>query len=90
MSTGNLSLDILLGELKEIQNPNSPDVIADIRKVLPSISEEDAVKVARMCIDASKGSERISASLVATVPTYFSTKAFHTSIVVSKIEYSAA
>ncbi len=85
MSTGNLSLDILLSELKEIQNPNSPDVIADIRKELPSISVEDAVKVAQMCIGASNDSEKVSASLVATVPTYFSTKAFHTSIVVEKM-----
>ena len=85
MSTGNLSLDILLSELKEIQNPNSPDVIADIRKALPSISEEDAVKVAQMCIGASNDAEKVSASLVATVPTYFSTKAFHTSIVVEKM-----
>lgn len=41
MSTGNLSLDILLSKLKEIQNPNSPDVIADVRKALPSISVEE-------------------------------------------------
>lgn len=85
MSTGNLSLDILLSEIMEIQNPHSPDLINDIRKVLPSLSEDDAVKVVQMCIGASKNVENVSASLVATVPTYFSTKAFHTSIVVSKM-----
>lgn len=85
MSTGNLSLDILLSKLKEIQNPNSPDVIADVRKALPSISVEDAVKVAQVCIGALNDSEKLSVSLVATVPTYFSTKAFHTSIVVEKM-----
>lgn len=74
MSTGNLSLDILLGEIAEDAISGRRKSISSLKRRFPSLSDKETDELFSMFQDAiSSGKER--ASLVATTPPSFSIKA---------------
>ena len=74
MSTGNLSLDILLGEIAEDAISGRRKSVSSLRRRFPSLSDKEADELFSMFQDAfSSGKER--ATLVATTPPSFSIKA---------------
>jgi len=89
VSTGNLSLDLLLNEIRSdamCGGPISPDTIASIKKRFPSISDKEATELFLMiqsvqsdCINSEK------ASLIITAPHSFKLKAQSTKITVENM-----
>ncbi len=74
MSTGNLSLDILLGEIAEDAISGRRKSVASLKRRFPSLSDKETDELFSMFHDAlSSGKER--ATLVATTPPSFSIKA---------------
>ncbi len=74
MSTGNLSLDILLGEIAEDAISGRRKSISSLKRRFPSLSDKETDELFSMFQDAiSSGKER--AALVATTPPSFSIKA---------------
>ena len=89
MSTGNLSLDLLLNKIRSdalCGRTISPDTIASIKKRFPSISDKEATELFLMiqsvqsdCINSEK------ASLIITAPPSFKLKAQSTKITVENM-----
>lgn len=77
MSTGNISLDILLDELKDaILAGNSPDDnVRAIKKRFPSVSDKEAKDIYALVSGAMQIAPKENASLVLTAPAGFSLKA---------------
>ena len=77
MSTGNISLDILLDELKNsVLAGNSPeDSVRAIKKCFPSVADKEAKDIYALVAAAMQDAPKESASLVLTAPTGFSFKA---------------
>lgn len=77
MSTGNISLDILLDELKDsILAGNSPDEsVRAIKKRFPSVTDKEAKDIYALVAGAIKIVPKENASLVLTAPAGFSLKA---------------
>lgn len=74
MSTGNMSLDILLGEIAEDAISGRRKSISSLKNRFPSLSDKEAYELFSMFQDAfSSGKEQ--ATLVATMPPSFSIKA---------------
>lgn len=77
MSTGNMSLDILLDELKDsVLAGNSPDDnVRAIKKRFPSVSDKEAKNIYALVAGAMQIALKENASLVLTAPAGFSLKA---------------
>ena len=91
MSTGNVSLDILLDELKNsIDSGNDPaDSVRTIKKRFPSVSEKEAKDIYALVSGALEKEDDERASLVLTAPASFSLKAKTTKNTVSSMLESA-
>ena len=88
MSTGSMSLDILLDQIMEDAVALSQDAVKDIRKRYPSLSEKEAMEIHSLIIGASK-SDGVDASLVVTAPPSFAIKEKSTKVVVQELLESA-
>jgi phosphatidylserine/phosphatidylglycerophosphate/cardiolipin synthase-like enzyme len=73
MSTGSISLDILLNKIQEDAITKSGEAVREIRKRYPSLSEKEAREVHTL-ITASSCGVKTSAELVVTAPPSFSIK----------------
>lgn len=81
MSTGSISLDILLDKIKTDAIAKSDEAVAAIRKRYPSLSEKEAKEIHRM-ITASLQENHDEASLVVTAPPSFAIRSKLTKVVV--------
>ena len=75
MSTGNVKLDILLGQIEADRIGNTKQSIAQIMNRYPSLSQEQAEEIYQLVTAASAEEKAITATLVATVPPSFSVRA---------------
>lgn len=73
MSTGSISLDILLNKIQEDAITKSGEAVSEIRKRYPSLSEKEAREIHTLITVSSCG-EKASAELVVTAPPSFSIK----------------
>jgi hypothetical protein len=71
MSTGNVNLDILLGQIEADRIGNTKQSIAQIMNRYPSLSQEQAEEIYQLVTAASAEEKAITATLVATVPPSF-------------------
>lgn len=87
MSTGNLSLDILLGQITEniaYESTPSDDTLRAIKKQFPSVTEKEARDIYAL-INESQAMPRERANLVLTAPPSFSVRAQSTKNTVEKL-----
>ena len=87
MSTGNLNLDILLGQIKEntaYENAPSDDILCAIQKQFPPVTEKEARDIYVLISDVYNV-PRERASLVLTAPPSFSTRTQSTKNTVEKM-----
>lgn len=86
MSTGDLSLDILLNEINaSAKSPHSIDVISAIKKRFPSVSEKDALDIYALVSASQSQKKQGTTRLVLTAPPSFSVKAQSTKNTVTKM-----
>ena len=81
MSTGNISLDILLNQILTDAMSGGDASIKAIRKRFPSLSEKEAFDILAMVSAAAEGGDD-SAELVVTAPPFFNLKTRPTKITV--------
>ena len=74
MSTGNVNLDILLGQIEADRVGDTKQSIPQIMKRYPSLSQKQAEEIYQLVTAASIEENSVSASLVATVPPSFSVR----------------
>ena len=70
MSTGNISLDILLNQIKTDAIAKSEEAVQSIRKRYPSLSPSEALEIHKMIV-ASMQDKQEATSLVVTAPPSF-------------------
>ncbi len=75
MSTGNVNLDILLGQIEADRVGDTKQSILQIMKRYPSLSQKQAEEIYKLVTAASIEENSVTASLVATVPPSFSVRA---------------
>ena len=75
MSTGNVNLDILLGQIEADRIANTKQSIPQIMKRYPSLSQKQAEEIYQLVTAASTEEKAATASLVTTVPPSFSVRA---------------
>ncbi len=75
MSTGNVNLDILLGQIEADRIANTKQSIPQIMKRYPSLSQKQAEDIYQLVTAASAEEKAVTASLVTTVPPSFSVRA---------------
>ncbi len=88
MSTGNLNLDILLGNVKNIfafEDEPSAEVITAIKKQFSSLNDEDALNICALICAAQASSSKEKTRLVLTAPPSFSVKVQSTKNTVEKM-----
>ena len=88
MSTGSISLDILLNQIQEDAITQSQDAVEAILKRYPKLSEKEAKEIHALVTGASK-TESTEASLVVTAPPSFAIKEKSTKVVVQELLESA-
>lgn len=81
MSTGSISLDILLNHIVEDALAESEDVVNLIRKRYPALSEKESKEIFLLVADSVK-TQRAVSELVATTPPSFTTKTKSTKVAV--------
>ena len=81
MSTGSISLDILLNHIVEDALAESEDAVNLIRKRYPAVSEKEAKEIFLLVADSVK-TQRAVSELVATTPPSFATKTKSTKVAV--------
>ena len=81
MSTGSISLDILLNRIVEDALAESEDAVSLIRKRYPALSEKEAKEIFLLVADSLKIQSAVS-ELVATTPPSFATKTKSTKVAV--------
>lgn len=75
MSTGNVNLDILLGQIEVDRISNTKQSIPQIMKRYPCLSQKQAEEIYQLVTVASAEEKAVTASLVTTVPPSFSVRA---------------
>ena len=75
MSTGNVNLDILLGQIEADRIANTKQSIPQIMKRYPSLSQKQAEEIYQLVTASSAEEKAVTASLVTTVPPSFSVRA---------------
>lgn len=75
MSTGNVNLDILLGQIEADRIANTKQSIPQIMKRYPCLSQKQAEEIYQLVTVASAEERAVTASLVTTVPPSFSVRA---------------
>ena len=75
MSTGNVNLDILLGQIEADRIANTKQAIPQIMKRYSSLSQKQAEEIYQLVTAASAEENAVTASLVTTVPPSFSVRA---------------
>lgn len=73
--TGNVNLDILLGQIEADRVGDTKQSIPQIMKRYPSLSQKQAEEIYKLVTAASIEENSVTASLVATVPPSFSVRA---------------
>lgn len=84
MSTGNISLDILLNQIQDDALAKSDDAITEICKRYPALSPKEAKEIHTL-ITASLKTDCDKASLVVTAPPSFAVKSKVTKVVVDSM-----
>ena len=75
MSTGNVNLDILLGQIEADRIANTKQSIPQRMKRYPCLSQKQAEEIYQLVTVASAEEKAVTASLVTTVPPSFSVRA---------------
>ena len=75
MSTGNVSLDLLLNKILQDAISGASNSVAQIRKRYPSLSEKEATEISALVMGAQSSTDLVKASLVVTAPASFSIRA---------------
>lgn len=75
MSTGNVNLDILLGQIEVDRISNTKQSIPQIMKRYPCLSQKQAEEIYQLVTVASAEEKAVTASLVTTAPPSFSVRA---------------
>lgn len=81
MSTGNVSLDILLDQISNDAIAKSMDALEAIKKRYPSLSEKEAVEIHKLVATAATPHKDI-ASLIVTAPPSFAVRNKSTKVVI--------
>lgn len=81
MSTGSISLDILLNQIRNDAMAKTEDTVKDIRRRYPSLSQKEAIEIHKMIVAASMG-QQDETSLVVTAPPSFAIQSRVTKVVV--------
>ena len=81
MSTGNISLDILLHQVKMDAIAQTNDAVASIQKRCPALSQKEALEIHKMIVAVSQ-EQHDQASLVVTAPPSFAIRNKVTKVVV--------
>lgn len=81
MSTGSISLDILLNQIRNDAMAKTEDAVKDIRRRYPSLSQKEAIEIHKMIVAASMG-QQDETSLVVTAPPSFAIQSRVTKVVV--------
>ena len=81
MSTGNISLDILLHQIKVDAIAKSDDAVKSIMKKYPALSQKEAQDIHRMIVSVCQ-EQHDQASLVVTAPPSFAIRSNVTKVVV--------
>ena len=81
MSTGNISLDILLHQVKMDAIAQTNDAVASIQKRYPALSQKEALEIHKMIVAVSQ-EQHDQASLVVTAPPSFAIRNKVTKVVV--------
>ena len=81
MSTGNISLDILLHQIKMDAIAQTNDAVASIQKRYPALSKKEALEIHKMIVAVSQ-EQHDQASLVVTAPPSFAIRNRVTKVVV--------
>lgn len=89
MSTGNLSLDLLLGKIKDeafCENAPSQEIIGAIKRQFPSLTDKEALDIC-ILVCAAQAADRVEKEvrLILTAPPSFSVKAQSTKNTVVKM-----
>ena len=82
MSTGNISLDILLHQIKMDAIAQTNDAVASIQKRYPTLSKKEALEIHKMIVAVSQ-EQHDQASLVVTAPPSFAIRNRATKVVVN-------
>ena len=88
MSTGSISLDILLNQIQEDAITKSNEAVEAIKARYPKLTEKEAQEIHSLVLGAST-EDGISASLVVTAPPSFAIKEKSTKVVVEELLESA-
>lgn len=81
MSTGSISLDILLNQIRNDAMAKTQDAVKDIRRRYPSLSQKEATEIHKMIVAASLG-QQDEITLVVTAPPSFAIQSRVTKVVV--------
>ena len=81
MSTGNISLDILLHQVKMDAIAQTNDAVASIQKRYPALSQKEALEIHKMIVSVSQ-EQHDQAALVVTAPPSFAIRNKVTKVVV--------
>lgn len=81
MSTGSISLDILLNQIRNDAMAKTQDAVKDIRRRYPSLSQKEATEIHKMIVAASLG-QQDETTLVVTAPPSFAIQSRVTKVVV--------
>lgn len=84
MSTGSISLDILLNKIRIDAIANTEDAVFDIQKRYPTLSHDEAMEIHRM-ISAASQQQHDKTSLVVTAPPSFAIQNRVTKVVVQEM-----
>ncbi len=84
MSTGSMSLDILLNQIQQDGISGSDEALALLRKRYPTLSDKEIKEIHSLVIEASKN-EKAKAELIVTAPPSFSLQTKATKIVVKNM-----
>lgn len=75
MSTGNISLDLLLNDILEVADIRKDDAVRAIQKRYPSLNYKEAEEISTLILKTSSFETKEDVSLIITAPTSFSLKA---------------
>lgn len=75
MSTGNLTLDILLGEIEDDAISGRRDSLAALKRQFPSLSDHELQKLHKMFVSVISDGDKEKTAIVATTPPSFGIRA---------------
>lgn len=89
MSTGNLNLDLILGEVYEDAVSGKNTALSSLKRQFPSLSDIEIQNIYRMLLEANRANKETSVKLVTTLPPSLNIKALSTMNMVTNMLQNA-